>query len=298
MSDKKTKDFTTFEYDGKTYVVRRPNNKVRRNSDAVYAQAYRDALKNGFLLDSEIDDLLEDRGFSRKAVGQRRNKLMKKIRDMEVKIAHGEFKSLEAGRDMCFQIADWRDELWDIDKARTELEAQTVERNAENRRFNYFAFACVTTEDGDSLWDDFEDFENDNSELATKAATELLMLVYGINQEASKEVVVNRVENRWLRKHGFMNDELQLIDKDGRLIDREGHTINEKGEYVDDDGHRVDLYGNRLDDEGNLLFLEDLEDEELEEDDEGEYEEEFEEEDLEDDVTASKIPSVISGKKD
>lgn len=253
-NSEKNKNHTTFEFEDKTYKVMKPNNRVRRESDAYYAKAYRTALNDNFLLNAEIDEILENRGFSKKQAGKKKNERVKLIRELEVKLVKNRYKNKQEGKDISFEIQDLRDSIVNIDSAQQELESQSVERHAENRRFSYFAYRCCIDEDSKQLWGDFEEFEDDESALAIKAATELLMLVYDITQDSQKDILKDRTETRWLRDNGYMNGDLQLIDNKNRMIDREGRLINKEGDFLDEGGHKVDIYGNKIDDEGRLIF--------------------------------------------
>jgi hypothetical protein len=51
-----------FTHDGVEYKVIRPNSKIRKESDTVYAKAYRKAIAEGLFLEAEIDNIIKDRG--------------------------------------------------------------------------------------------------------------------------------------------------------------------------------------------------------------------------------------------
>lgn len=47
------------------------------------------------------------------------------------------------------------------------------------------------------------------------------------------------VENKFLKKYGFCNDEFDLIDSNG-------NRVNEKGQRVDEEGNLLDESGNLI----------------------------------------------------
>lgn len=251
--NKNNNDVRIFEFEGKKYKVTRPSNKIRRMSDAVYAKAYRQAISDGFLLEAEIDELLESRGFDDKSIQRKRTNILKEIRNLEVALVKKKYKNNEEGRNIALRIQELRNDLENVDAARQELKSQSASTIAENKRFNFFTYQCVTTESGEPLWSTFEEFESDEDPLAYKAATELLTLVFDAAQVSINKAASDRIENIWLKEHKYMDDKLRLIDEKGRLIDSEGRLINEDGYFIDEEGDRVDMFGNKLDEDGNIL---------------------------------------------
>lgn len=250
-----TKNFVKFELDDKKYTVIKPTNKIRKQSDAIYAKAYREAIGNGFLLNVEIDKILEERNLTDNDITKERTKLVKQIRDLEVILAKEEYSSVEEGKEVAFKIKDLRSQLINADTAKSELNKLSADNLAENKRFAFLSYSCISSDDGKPVWSSFEEYEDDESPLAYKAASELLVLQYNIYQDNQKEVESHYTENVWLIKNGFMNDNLDLIDDKGRMIDRHGRLINDKGEFINEDGHRIDIYGNLLDDKGRIIFI-------------------------------------------
>lgn len=246
-------DVKIFEVDGKKYKAIKPTNKIRRESDAIYAKSFREALSSGFFLQAEIDETLETKGYTDKTTNQKRNELNRKIRDLEVKLVKGAYKELNEGKNIAHQIQDLRDELNSIESSRQELEALSVERQAENARINFFACKCCFTEDNKPVWNNQVEFENDETPLAMRAAAELLLMIYNTVMQNQKEVQANRTEIRWLKDQGLIDGDFNYVDSAGRRVDREGRLINDKGEFINDAGQRVDIYGNLLDENGNLI---------------------------------------------
>lgn len=244
-----------FTFDDKEYKIIKPTNKIRKESDAVYASAYRKALLDGYFLQSEIDDILDQRGFSDKEFNKKRNALVQNIRILEKRLVDEDYNSPEDGKELALEIIDIRNRLTNMVSPRLELEGQSVERRAENMRFSFFAYKCSLDENGKNLWKDFSEFENDESELAFKVASELLMMLYGISEEKTNEEDKQRTEIRWLLDNKLVDDELSFINADGHKVDRDGRLIDDNGNYIDKNGQRIDIYGNPLDEDGNLISI-------------------------------------------
>jgi len=255
---KENADFREFDIDGNKYTVIKPTNKIRRESDAIFAKAYRKAVKDGYYLEAEIDDILKERGINIDDMEKQRDYLIEEIRQKEVFLASKKYKDDQEAKDIVWKIKELRNKLEQVGSARSELSSQTANAIAENRRFNFYGYACVLEENGDRVWESFEEFENDESELAIKAANELVILVYQMSQESITEIVSNYTENLWMKKKNMIDEDMNLIDSKGRKIDRDGRFVDDDGNFIDEKGNRIDKFGNKLDDEGNLIDLKNL----------------------------------------
>jgi len=256
MTDK-TKN-RTFKHKSKTYSVINPTNKIRRESDAVYAKSYRKAIQDGYFLEAEIEDVLKERGYVEKEVNKKKNGLLRQIRSLESKLVKRQFKNKQEGRDMALDVKDLRDTLDGLDAPKNELTSQCANTVAENRRFSYFAYACVLDSDGNRIWECFEDFENDESELAYSAATEVLSLIYEGNQVIVKGIELQKYENKWLIDNGYMDDGFHFLDDSGNKTDKDGRLIDDDFNFIDTQGRRVDIFGNLIDETGNIITEEEL----------------------------------------
>jgi hypothetical protein len=250
MTNKKP---NTFSYKNKKYTVIKPNNKIRRESDAVYAKAYRQAIKDGYFLEAEVQSILSDRGYNEKESNKSKNLLLQESRKLESKLAKGEISSEEEGRKIAFRVRDLREEYNKIDEAKNELTSQCANTIAENKRFSYFAYACVLDSEGKRVWDSFDEFESDESEFAYTAASEVLSIIYDDNRVIVKNMEMQKYENKWLIDHGFMDDDFYFLNKEGSRVDTDGRLIDEDFNYINTDGQRVDMLGNLIDEAGQIV---------------------------------------------
>jgi hypothetical protein len=242
-----------FEFEGKKFNVVRPSNKIRKESNIVYNKALREAIDSGFFFEFEIEELLKDRGYNEKDYNKQRNDMMKGIRAYEAKLINEQYKNLDEGKQIAFKTQDLRAELENFDSPHRELRSQSATTFAENKRFNFFAYKCISTEDGSQIWTNFDEYENDDSQLAIMASAKLLYLLYQVNHESSQKISAERTENVWLKQNKFMNEDLQLINTKGQTIDREGRLIDKEGNFINESGDRIDVLGNPLDAEGKLI---------------------------------------------
>ena len=213
MQDNKMENVKIFEFEGSNYKIVKPSNKIRRESDAIYAKAYREAIAGGLFLEAEIEKILKERGLDRYAQEESRTETSKQIDRLLMKLDAE--KSKEEGLKIVDKIKDLRKVLDEVDSARYELNSQSANLAAENKRFNYYSFACCTAEDGSKVWSSFKEFEEDDSDLANKAATEIMAFIYEGTQEILRQIEKMRPENAWLEKHGeqpvesFMAEEVK-----------------------------------------------------------------------------------------
>lgn len=204
---KKVDDNTRkFKVDGKSYKVIRPTNKIRRDSEAVYARAYRKAIQDGFFLDAEIEEVLRNRNMDDKSMRDKKNNLTGQIKTLEMQLKNEDFKNKDEGRQLALDIVDLRTSLDELDSARVELNNQSAATHAENQRFSYFAYACCLNGKSNKMWESFEEFEEDESTLSYRAATELLLLLYETNKEIFDADSDTRIENIWLIENGYGED--------------------------------------------------------------------------------------------
>ena len=206
MTKKADDNTRKFKVDGKSYKVIRPTNKIRRDSEAVYARAYRKAIQDGFFLDAEIEEVLRNRNMDNKSMRDKKNNITGQIKTLEMQLKNEDFKDKDNGRQLALDIIDLRTSLDELDSARVELNNQSAATHAENQRFSYFAYACCLSGKGVKMWDRFEEFEEDESPLSYRAATELLLLLYETNKEVFDADSDTRVENIWLIENGYGDD--------------------------------------------------------------------------------------------
>lgn len=200
-----------FEFDGTKYRIIKPTNKIRRESDAVYAKAYREAIANGLFLEAEVEKILKERGLDRYSREEERRESEKKIEKLLVKLNATEDKA--DGMKIVDEIRTARKALDEVDNARYELNSQSATLFAENRRFNYYAFACCSREDGGKIWSSFKEFEEDDSALANRAASEIMSFIYEGTQEILRQIEKLRPENEWLEKHGEETRQSPVVEK-------------------------------------------------------------------------------------
>jgi hypothetical protein len=193
-------DDRKFTHENVEYKVTRPNNKIRKESDTVYAKAYRKAISEGLFLEAEIDNIIKERGI--KAYNDKEKKeFEKEIKDLESKLLNDSFTTQAEGYDAYERIVALRKSLEDLDKAKRELSTQSATMYAENERFAFFVASCSLTSSGEKIWANIGEYKDDISDLANRFATEMIHIIYDGTQEILAELEKIRPENIWYKDH-------------------------------------------------------------------------------------------------
>lgn len=219
-----------FKVADKNYYVVMPSPKQERDSQIVYAKALTSAIKSGILCKDSIDTWLRTQGIwsdekeSKKfelqlflATGQN---MLETKRDKDGK----NMKKSDA-RKLALEMNDKRMELLKLLSETGKYSEYTAEGMAENDKFVYLVSVCTKNEDGTKTFSSVEDlYEKEETELAQTAQNEFAIIFSGFNPDFYKDFP----ENKFLIEHGFVNDKLQLIDKEGNNVDEEGNKLKEE----------------------------------------------------------------------
>jgi hypothetical protein len=214
--------------------------------------------KPAFLTRAKIRNLLVQTGEWNNALEQELMDSYKEINDAERKLAKGGIKKSDA-KTLALRVRAIRNRQAEILSKTRSMDEYSIEAQVDNANFDYLVFICILDEEGKRVYKDIDDYkENGNDEVTIKAASKLAEMLYGYDENAEKELP----ENRFLLKYGFVNDKLQLIDKDNNLIDELGRRIDNDGRLLNGEGKFIDIDGNLLDADGNPIeeFQEFLED--------------------------------------
>ncbi len=234
--------------------------KIQRESEVITNKAFQKGInEDKLLLAAEIDSILAKRNFDFEAESKQIDEISGKIRQATVELLAGKVNGrpitkLE-GRALALSIQKLRQELDEVGQTRSALYQRTAERYADGERTSYTLYATIIDpKSGKPFFKSFEDFkENLNSPVVRDALDILVRRITNGNTN----VEARHPENKWLIKHKFMNEKLQLINEKGHACDEDFRLIDENGYYINDTGQRVDKYGNRLDDNGELLIVDD-----------------------------------------
>ncbi len=248
------KDFQ-FKIDGTDYnfLVKRPTMKELDEANKVYNKTFSQAIQSGAIIRERLEDVLREQGLWSDSKEMKYQTLRREVLDMELKIKRGGIKLSEWKR-LALEIKKKRGEMVDMLMARTNLDSNTAEGQADNMRFNYLVSACLVYKDtGKPYYNSLEDYLNQaNKDLAVAAARNLYQLLYSQDDNAEK----NLTENKFLLRFNFVDDKLRYINEDGHLVDESERLIDDKGRFVDSNGNFVDIDGNPVTEDGEFLVEE------------------------------------------
>ena len=143
-----------------------------------------------------------------------------------------------------------RNELRDLIAEKMSLEQNTAESISDNSKFEYLVANCTFYENGQKVYTSLEDYQNRaDDKLAFTVASSLAAMIYSVDKDFEAKLP----ENKFLKMFNFVNDDLNLVNKEGDTVDLDGKRIDRNGYWLNDEGQRVDKDGNVLDENGNYV---------------------------------------------
>lgn len=230
--------------------VVRPNVKQRQEGQKVYNKAFRDAVESGAILRAKVNSVMREQNLWDDNKEAEYKKLIEKINSNERKIKSGGIKLSEA-KDLALQMRKDRSELRTLTSERSSLDSNTAEGQADNAQFNYWVSACTVYSDtGKQYFNSYEDYLNrDNDPVTGQAASSLALMLYNLDPDYEKKLP----ENDFLKKYKFVDEDLHLVDKQGRRVDSQGRLVNKDGRYINENGELIDIDGNKVDESGEYI---------------------------------------------
>ena len=231
--------------------VVRPNVKQRQEGQKVYNKAFRDAVESGAILRAKVNSVMREQNLWDDNKEAQYKKLLEKINSGERKIKSGGIKLSEA-KEIAMQMRKDRAELRSLTSERSGLDSNTAEGQADNAQFNYWVSACTVYSDtGKPYFVGYEDYLNrDDDPVTGQAASNLALMLYNLDPDYEKKLP----ENEFLKKYKFVDEDLNLVDKQGRRVDSQGRLVNKDGRYINEAGELIDIEGNRVDENGDYLL--------------------------------------------
>lgn len=232
------------------FLVRTPSVQDHQNATQAYNQAFSDAIRSRAIVRAKIDEVLKEQGLWDDSKQMKLDQMQREILEMERKLAKGGI-SLSEAKETALKIKDIRSDVRELIASRTSLDNNTAEGQADNARFNYLVSVCTVYKDNNQpYFINMEDYlTKSTSFVALKAAQTLANMMYGLDNDYEN----NLPENKFLKKYKFVDDQLRLVNKDGKLVDRDGRLIDESSRYINDKGEFVDKYGHRVDENGEYI---------------------------------------------
>jgi len=230
--------------------IMKPDAVINAKARAQQSKAFREAMDAGAPLRAKMDQFVRDQGVWDDEMEQRFVELSVQVVENETIINKGGCQ-LTDGYHAAIALRRARNEIALLLQQRNDLDQYTCEGQGDNARFDSLVSqAVVDNTTGKPFFKSYEDYlDQKDTEAGSTAARIFGEAFYGIKDDYYKSLP----ENKFLLQFGFCNDDLHLVDKQGRLIDTYGRLVNENGERINEEGQLVDDLGNPIDEEGNPI---------------------------------------------
>lgn len=260
----KEKDVSVEKEDGTKVdiVVKRPTAKDLSTAQKLGSKVWTDSVRDGLFTKEGLEKFMTERGIWDKSKQSQQEEIVSQIDRLEKDIALGRSTSgkkmrVSEGKEKALQVRRLRVRLRELVSERIALEGNTAESIADNARFNFLVASCVFYKDGKKVYNSLDEYNSQaEDEVAFAAAAALGELMYSLDQNYEE----NLPENRFLKKFNLVDDDLSLINTDGKKVDIDGTLVNDDGWLVNKDGHRIDREGNLLTEDGQLELQGDYDD--------------------------------------
>jgi hypothetical protein len=226
--------------------VMRPNKDDNARAQIIASKVFKDAVLNGALVRKALEDVLVNQGIWNSEKQSKVDKVDEEIRDKLTKLKSGGIKLSEA-RDLAIDIRIARMNRSLLLSERNAHDEFTAESQSESAKFDFLCSVCIKNEKGENIFKDVDEYKEMADEpYVSVAAAKLAGLTYGLDDDWEN----NLPENKFLSKFKFVDNDLRLVNKDGKHVTKDGKLIDNDFRYINEDGEFVDIDGNKIDKDG------------------------------------------------
>lgn len=241
--------------DEKEIAVKLPNAAQKKMANIIYAKNFKMYVENDLFVRDELDKYMLENGLWDDTKQQAVDNLRQLIIMYEDKLTRGGIKKSE-GKQFALDLIRARGALSVLLAERNRLDSMTAEGMSENDKFSYLVSVCTVYNDtGKQVFDSLENYEERGEEEVSQVAAGTLMeMLYELDENFQH----NLPENKFLRKFGYVDQNLRFINEDGKYVNIDNHLVNDDGQLIDENGNiivpdevKVEPF---LDDEGNPIL--------------------------------------------
>lgn len=222
--------------DGKSFeiAVNKPNVSQKREAKKIWNKTFKDAVDSGAFLRQELQKEIQKRKLFDKDKEEALKRLNEELEMNVLKCTKGGIKLSEA-KDCALKARVGRLLLSQLLQDIQAFVSKSAESQADDAEFDYLVSACtVYNTSGEVYFKDLDDYLERKEELNSyTAANNLAILLHGYNPDFEKELP----ENKFLSKHGFVDDDLRLIEKEEKTEVKE--EVVETQPFLDDEGEPI-----------------------------------------------------------
>lgn len=205
------------EFEGKKYIIRKPDANVLQKADMHASLAFTKALEEGLKTQSYIDSVTQTKSSDEadKKAKQEMNVLLKKL-------ARGGYSKMEARADAIKVYRLRMELLGKLSSRRNRYSADAIAEKAANE---YIMANTCFDEDGKKVFSSVEDYANRKD----------TPLVEFLRDEATfgENPVDSLEEVQFLKKYGFMNDDYELVNSEGKVVDEDYNVVENESEFTE-----------------------------------------------------------------
>lgn len=194
------------------------------------------------ILQSRIEEYARNQGVWDDKKQEEKEQLAQKIIDnLHVLTETGGITLAEA-REKALEISDLRTEMMILEAPLSELRKFSVESQCTDASFDFLLTRCIKDVEGKHVFKTVKEYKAaPNHPWLRKAFEYFMNEYYGIDEDWQKKLP----ENKFLLEYGFVDEDLNFVDKEGKHINRKGEPVEEKEEvkfspFVDDEGNPVE----------------------------------------------------------
>jgi len=225
--------------------IKNPSLEEHEGAESVRLKKWGKCVRDGVILAEQLGDVLKAQGIWTDEKEQKEKELEDELVEAIRTLKRGGMYKSE-GKKLALKIRELRFELQKLKMIRSKYIDSTVEGQSQNAAFNYLVSQCTVynSDRNKKYFASHEDYLNRMNDLdAFLISRHCANVFYSISDEQLWP------ENDFLKKHGYVDNELRLVNKDGHLVDTEGKLINSSGQYVkivDDKEVVIDEEGNPI----------------------------------------------------
>ncbi len=164
------------------FFIANPSGEDIRKADWQYSKVYNQAIVDEFLTQSQMVDLLQEKGIIDDDYTQKletvRISLGADLFKLETLMENSTPEEKEA---TALEVARLRDELFQLNQRVNGPMANTCENLAEDARTDFLTSRIIQKQDGSRLWKDFQAYrDEDNTALSIKSRFEVMLWMQGL----------------------------------------------------------------------------------------------------------------------
>lgn len=200
----------TFDINNKKYGLKKLNNKESYDLDIHYKAEYAKALREGCATIAEIDSMIKSRNLEDESHIKEKDALVDELLELEQKLNNEEL-SKDEKFNAASELMLVRRKLLALNTRLQPMYEVTAEQAAQDARNRLMFIRCfINLDTNKPYFATQEEFNSaPDSEEIGNAFKEFLFYIYNLDPNFEKDLP----ENKWLVEHEYLDENLQLIDK-------------------------------------------------------------------------------------